>query len=280
MIPSAAGAAPFRTCHTAADCAGATYCGTWGASGQIVLGTPMCTEGVCDWATQAQQPCTNGQLCYPYTCATFQGTTSGGFPWDPDGPCNGGTPVPGCIGSGGVGGSTGTGGGGAGGSTGTDPAATCVNGDISYVDAAGQTQTHACVNHDCWIDAATGSAACTKPSAAGMKPFRTCRAAADCSGATYCATWGDSFTMSLGSATCTDHVCDWATQAQQACSGGQLCWPTACATVFTGTTSGGFPWDPPRNCSGPAGYAGVCGTTTGTGGTGGAASGGGGAAGN
>ena len=91
---------------------------------------------------------------------------------------------------------------------------------------------HACPSHDCWIDAATGSAACMQPSAAGVKPFRTCRAAVDCSGATYCATWGDSFTMKLGSPTCADNVCDWATQAQQSCSGGQLCWPAACAMVF------------------------------------------------
>jgi hypothetical protein len=266
MLPGAAGAAPFRTCRTAADCAGATYCGTWGASSQIVLGSPTCMDGVCDWATQANQPCAGGQYCYPFTCATFQPTTSGGFPWNPGGVCVGNTPQPGCLGGGGVGG----GDGGAGGSTGSaNPAATCVNGDIAYADSNGQPQMHACPNHDCWIDAATGSAACMKPSAAGVKPFRTCRAAADCSGATYCATWGDSFTMLLGSATCADNVCDWSTEAQQSCSGGQLCWPAACATVFTGTTSGGFPWDP---C--PPGAAGACGTTSARGGTGGGASGG------
>jgi hypothetical protein len=155
--------------------------------------------------------------------------------------------------------------------------ATCVNGDISYATSGDQLATHACANHDCWIDAATGSGACTKPEAPGVKPFRTCRAAADCSGATYCGTWGDSFALQLGSATCVDGVCDWATQAQQACSGGQLCWPTACATVTTGTTSGGFPWQPGcqgLNCPGAGGGTG--GTASGDGG----GSGSGGAAGN
>jgi hypothetical protein len=273
--PDAPGVKPFRTCRAAADCSGATYCATWGDGFTMLLGSATCVDGVCDWATQAQQACTGGQLCWPTACATvYTGTTSGGFPWEPCDPQRN----PNCAGAGGTGGSTGgTGGpggaGAAGGSTGSvDPAATCVNGDISYVTSGGDTPTHACPNHDCWIDAATGSAACTKPSAPGVKPFRTCRAATDCSGATYCATWGDSFTMLLGSATCVDNACDWATEAQQACTGGQLCWPTACATVFTGTTSGGFPWEPPRcggggGCPGAGGTGGASGATgTGTGG--------------
>jgi hypothetical protein len=268
MTPSAAGVKPFRTCHSAADCSGASYCAAYGDGFTMALGSATCTDGVCEWASEAQQPCTGGQLCWPTACATvFSGTTSGGFPWDPSG-CNGPNASPACQGGTGGAGAGGNGGGGAGGSTASvDPAATCVNGDITYTDSNGQMQTHACPNHDCWIDASTGAAACMKPSAAGVKPFRTCRSVADCSGATYCATWGDGFTMVLGSATCMDNVCDWATQAQQPCTGGQLCWPTACATVFSGTTSGGFPWEP---C--PFGAGGTtCGTTTGTGGTGGAA---------
>src|SRR5262249_10381811 len=111
--------------------------------------------------------------------------------------------------------------------------------------------------------------------------FRTCRTPSDCSGATYCATWGDSHAMLLGAPTCVDSVCDWAMATSQACSGGQLCWPSGCATVSTGQTSGGFPWGTGGTCGGGGGCGGPGsggkgGTGTmgagGTGGTGGTAS--------
>src|SRR5437764_15159542 len=91
-----------------------------------------------------------------------------------------------CSGGGGkTGGSSGQGGTG-----GSDvSSATCVNGDISYDTGSGQTATHVCPNHDCWIDSATNSAACMYPAAAGTPPFRTCRTPSDCSGASYCTTW-------------------------------------------------------------------------------------------
>jgi uncharacterized membrane protein YgcG len=139
-----------------------------------------------------------------------------------------------------------------------------MDGDISYVTDDGQTHTHACRYKDCWIDVATGSAACRTVDTPGVKPFRTCRSAANCAGATVCNTWGDSFESLLGSPTCTDSVCDWMTQMQEPCTGGQLCYPAACATVSTGTTSGGFPW---------TGRGGSGGGTGGTGGSAGGASG-------
>ena len=170
-------------------------------------------------------------------------------------------------GRGGDGGSVGGRGGqgtGARGGAGGDAAssATCVSGDISYV-ANGTTQTHACPYHDCWIDVATGSAACGVSSGAGMVPFRTCRSAADCAGVTYCNAWGDRTENLLGSAVCMDSVCDWASMTSRGCVGSsQYCYLGSCMTVFPGT-SGAFPW---------AGTAGS--TGAGTTGAGGATSGG------
>jgi hypothetical protein len=144
-----------------------------------------------------------------------------------------------------AGGTAGTAGGTAGttgsaGSTG-GAAATCVNGDISYPSGS-QTQMHVCPNHDCWIDVATGSAACMHVITAGTPPFRTCRTPADCSGAAYCAAWGDTSEIMLGAAMCIDGVCDWAAQTTVPCVGTfQYCWQTGCMTVQP-TTSGGFPW--------------------------------------
>jgi hypothetical protein len=151
----------------------------------------------------------------------------------------------------------------------TGEAATCVNGVISY-SSGGQRQTHACPVLGCWIDVSTGSAACMYESTAGTPPFRTCRTAADCSGAAYCAAWGDTFEILLGSAMCMDGVCDWAAQTQMPCAGSsEYCWQTGCMTVQR-TTSGGFPWTGAAGSfggseggvAGASGTAGVGGTTS------------------
>jgi hypothetical protein len=127
------------------------------------------------------------------------------------------------------------------------PSGACVNGSIVY----GNNETHTCTYQDCWIDAATGSASCMRPSVANEVPFRTCRVAADCGGATYCEVFGQQSEMLLGGATCMNGVCDWMTKSSQSCSSLQYCYPSGCQ-VWNPTTSGGFPWNP----SGPTGAGG------------------------
>jgi hypothetical protein len=245
MRPDTSDVRPFRTCRSASDCSGATYCADWGDSYAMQLGAASCVDGVCDWATETAQACTGGQLCWPSSCATVAtGTTSGGFPWTTG---QGGT----CAGAGcgqGVGGQGGTTGGGGGGQSGTTGGAgggagapgACVSGDVS---AVGASWTHACPNHDCWIDAATGSASCMTTNQAGTPPFRTCLTATDCAGATYCAVLAGASQVLLGTPACTNGICEWASQMETSCPSAYRCFQYGCTVSGTaGTTSGGFPW--------------------------------------
>jgi hypothetical protein len=128
---------------------------------------------------------------------------------------------------------------------------------VNYT-AGGVSHTFACPGGQPCIY--TWTAGCH--AAEGQPPFRTCRTAYDCLGAQYCAHYGDSSVVALGSPECVDGICDWKAQTTQSCGGGKNCnYPDVC--VISGTTSGGFPWgyggssgNPPTTSGGQGGNGG------------------------